>query len=148
MAGTGRDNLAISLLANLTREIQRQANRAGSREYSRMGHDAQETAQHMVADGVGLAALDGLLQPLLVTSVIHRVFAMGVDEDIYVRQNHAPCSFRVSNAAELSKSTPGRSPCPPTVVSRGNGCLATVGLGVILSRNVSSMNCDKSQPLS
>ena len=83
MAETRRDNLAISLLANLTREIQRQANRAGSRENSRMGNDAQETAQHRVANGVGLAARDGLLQPSLVTSVIHRVFATGVNEDIY-----------------------------------------------------------------
>ena len=70
MAETRRDNLAISLLANLAREIQRQANRAGSRENSRMGDDAQETAQHRVADGVGLAAPDGLLQPVLLTSVI------------------------------------------------------------------------------
>jgi hypothetical protein len=46
--------------------------------------------------------------------MIHRVFAVGIDEDVYVGQNHAPCSIRASNAVELFKSTPGRTPCPPT----------------------------------
>ena len=70
----------------------------------------------MVADALGLAALDNFLQPLTVTRMIHRVFAVGINEDVYVRQNHAPCSIRASNAVELFKSTPGRTPCPPTVV--------------------------------
>jgi len=82
VAGTPRDYLAIGLLTNLPREIQCRGNWARGRENAQMSHDAKETAQHMVADALGLAALDNFLQPLSVTRMIHRVFALGIDEDV------------------------------------------------------------------
>ena len=91
---------------------------------------------------------DYFLNPLPITNMIHRVFAMGIHEDIDIGQNHAPCSNKASKAAELFKSTPGRTPSPPTVVRCRNGCRATGGFGAILSRSVSSIRCDKSQPFS
>ncbi len=78
----------------------------------------------------------------------HRVFTVGVNDDVYIRQDQALCSIRASNAVELFKSIPGRTPCPSMVVSRKNGCRATRGLGALLSRNVSSMRCDQPQPCS
>ena len=116
MAGTGRNNMAIGLLANLPHELKCPTNWTGRREYARMGHNAKETAQHLVADAVRLAAFDDFLNPLPITHMIHRVFAMGLYEHMDIGQNHAPCSIKASNAAELFKSTPGRTPWPPTVV--------------------------------
>src|ERR1022692_2055216 len=48
-------------------------------------------------------------------------------------------SITASKAAELLRSTPGRTPAPPTVVRRRKCRGATGGFGAILSRNVSSM---------
>ena len=81
-----------------------------------MRGDAQETAQHMVADTAGLAASDNALKPMLVKKVIQGSPTIRVDEDVNVGKNHLPCSIRASKAAELSKSTPGRKPSPVNVV--------------------------------
>lgn len=81
-----------------------------------MRGDTQETAQHMVADAVGLAASDNALKPLLVKKVIHSIPTIRVDEDVKAGKNHSPCSIKVSKAAELFKSTPGWTPSPVNVV--------------------------------
>jgi len=123
-------------------------NRTRWREYAWMGHDSEETAQHKVAYAVGLATLKDSLQPLTVTRVIQGIFPVGIDQHVDVGQDHAPCSITESKEAELFRSIPGRTPSPPTVARRSNGCGATGSVGAILSRSVSSMRCDRSQPFS
>ena len=73
---------------------------------------------------------------------------MGDSFTLNIGQYHAPCSIKLNRAAELLRSTPGRTPPPLTVVRRTNGCGAAGGFSAILSRSVSSIKRDKSQPFS
>jgi len=75
--------------------------------------------------------------------MIHRVFTVGLDEDVDVGQDHAPGSVRASNAVESFKSTPGAN----ALSAHGGQAKKRPpgGLGAILSRSVSAMRCEMNQ---
>jgi len=89
----------------------------GISKYLRMSHDPQKTAQDKLRNAVGDITIEQLPQPMRTYAVFIRIPAVCVDENVDVRQDQRDDSMRSSNAAESLRSTPGRTPRPPTVGS-------------------------------
>ena len=75
-----------------------------------------------------------------VSSKVRPNTAVRVDEHVDVGKDHSVPSITSSNAAESSRSIPGRKPLPPVVVSRTRGRVSVLAaLRANRSRNDSSM---------
>jgi len=66
--------------------------------------------------------IDRRLQPVTVGLMLFRVFPMRIHQHVYVHQHHEGSSMMSSNERPLSKSTPGFTPGPETVINRIVSC--------------------------
>jgi len=106
MTRAGRKTCGMRLRADGLAEGERLFRRRGLDEDPRMSDDPEEAAQDDVCDAVGLVSEDDALEPGAVIGVTVDVLAMGVDEDVDVREDQS-WSIRSSSAALSSRSTPG-----------------------------------------
>ena len=77
---------------------------------TRMGADANQPGEYLGCNAIRAIAVDGILQPAVIVGVTGRIFTRGVQQDVYIRENHSRPSSKSSNAAESSRLTPGRVP--------------------------------------
>lgn len=110
------------------------------REHSRMRGDPHEAAQDDLRETERLGRCDGRLQPAAVAVMVGGACMEGIDQDIDVRQDQRSVpSMRSSNAAESSRSTPGRSLLPAKTGSLAARCRGRRSRLASDSRTASSM---------
>ena len=120
VARAGGDGQRVWLAPQLIGESERRIDRRGRRHPARMCDDAQESAQHQLADSVRLLRDDRLAQPLGIALMLGCLGAICVDEDVDVAEDQRsfssgrPSSIRSRSAALSPMSTPGMKLSPGT----------------------------------
>lgn len=88
MTFSGLDQNRIGLLSNLLGEFQGRRHRAGRREYPWMRRDPDEAAEDELGHLVTFLTVDPRLQTAPAGQMVLGIFAVGVDEDVAIGQNH------------------------------------------------------------
>jgi len=86
----------------------------------------------------GYGATDGVLSPVAIGPVICRLFAVSVDEDVAIHQEH--CSMFSRSVWLLSRSMPGHVPVPAIVINRPCPRCSTFARRMRDARRASSMS--------
>ncbi len=110
-----RDGNTICLPANLIHITQRDIQRCGGLENAGMRDDPKATAEHQFGDAECGWRSPKVLQPLSVFRVALAFFAVRVDENVDVRQDHSVPSMMSRSSDVQSRFTPGRTPLPRNV---------------------------------
>jgi len=138
----------VRLTSDLIRECQGIFERTGICKDLRVSHDPHETAEDQFRHAIGKVIVEHLPQPTGTYRVMPGILAVRVDEDVDVGQNQRDDSMTSSNAAESSRSTPGRTPRPPTVLSFTALRLPLGRAGARVCRSASSTTAVKVRPVS
>lgn len=118
MIPAGRQANRVLRCANLLHEGDGDIQRSRCFENFRMGHDPDETAQHQFRETLCSRGVDHRFQPVTVSPMILHVFPVRIHQRIHIHQYHDGSAMICRSERPLSRSTPGFTPGPETVISR------------------------------